>query len=110
MERVSDLIGSARGIALLAGIEAVYVVLATVFRFDPYPFAFLTLVLSLIALQFSQIILVVQNRQGAVIEQKAARERDQVEADFEMDKKSFALLVELHDKLLPGGRPEAVRD
>lgn len=96
MERLSDLIGSVRGIWLLATVELVYMAAATVAKFDPFPFAFLTLVLSLIALQFSQIIIVVQNRQGA-----AARDEEQ---------RAFALLVDLHDKLLPEDDPHAVVD
>ncbi len=84
MERISDLIGSVRGIWLLALIEAIYVVAAST-GFDPYPFPFLTLVLSLVALQFSQVILVVQNRQGALLEAKQAVERETVARDYEMD-------------------------
>lgn len=110
MERLSDLIGSVRGIWLLAGIEATYMVLATVLRFDPYPFAFLTLVLSLIALQFSQIIIVVQNRQGTILEQKAAQERKEVYEDLELDRRLMALVVDLHDKLLPHDDPHEVVD
>ena len=85
MERVSDLIGSVRGIWLLAGVEAVYMIAAST-GFDPYPFPFLTLVLSLIALQFSQIIIVVQNRQGALLEAKQQVERETVTRDFELDR------------------------
>ena len=85
-------------------------VVATSFGFDPYPFAFLTLVLSLIALQFSQIIIVVQNRQGALLEVKAQKEREQVASDLELDRKAFALLVDLHDKLLPQDDPSQVVD
>jgi uncharacterized membrane protein len=110
MEKLSDLIGSTRGIWLLAAIEAVYMVAATVWRFDPYPFSFLTLVLSLIALQFSQIIIVVQNRQGAVLEEKAAKERQQVSDDYEMDQRSFALLTDLHNRLIPEVTPHDVVD
>lgn len=108
MEKLSDLIGSTKGIWLLAAIEAVYMVAATVFAFDPYPFAFLTLVLSLIALQFSQIIIVVQNRQGALLEVKAQMEREQVASDLALDRKAFALLVDLHEKLLPDDDPGQV--
>ena len=101
MEKVSDLIGSTRGIWLLAAVEALYMIAASVFGFDAYPFAFLTLVLSLIALQFSQIIIVVQNRQGAILEAKAAKERENVELDLELDQKAFVLLSDLHARLLP---------
>ena len=110
MEKLSDLIGSTRGIWLLAGVEAVYMGLATYYGFDAYPFAFLTLVLSLIALQFSQIIIVVQNRQGAVLEQKAAKERQQVSDDYEMDQKSFALLTDMHSRMFPEVTPHDVVD
>ncbi len=103
MEKISDLIGSVRGIWMLAAVEAVYMVLATTLGFDRYPFAFLTLVLSLIALQFSQVIIVVQNRQGAILEAKAATERRQVAEDFELDKQALVMLADLHAKLIPGG-------
>lgn len=110
MERLSDLIGSTRGIWMLAGIEVIYMVTAQVTHFDPYPFGFLTLVLSLIALQFSQIIIVVQNRQGAILESKAAKEREEVTQNLDMDRKAFALLTDLHDKLIPVGSPSDVVD
>ena len=88
MEKLSDLIGSVRGIWLLAAVEAAYMVTASVLGFDQYPFNFLTLVLSLIALQFSQIIIVVLNRQGAILERKARKEREEVAGDLELDRKA----------------------
>jgi uncharacterized membrane protein len=104
MEKLSDLIGSTKGIYLLAVIEAVYMVLATLFGFDVYPFQFLTLVLSLIALQFSQIIIVVQNRQGALLEVKAAHERYEVTEDYKVDQLTLATLQEILDRLPAGGK------
>ncbi len=91
MERISDLIGSVRGIWGLALIEAIYMLAAST-GFDPYPFPFLTLVLSLIALQFSQIIIVVQNRQGALLEAKQRVERETVARDFAMDQQAVSKL------------------
>lgn len=100
MEKVSDLIGSTRGIWLLAAIEAVYMIFGSVWGFDRYPFPFLTLVLSLIALQFSQIIIVVQNRQGAILETKQAAERQNVEKDLAVDAKSLELLQAVYDVVI----------
>ena len=110
MEKLSDLIGSVRGIYLLAAIEATYMVIATILGFDKYPFNFLTLVLSLIALQFSQIIIVVQNRQGEILEEKAAQERQEVSDDLELGRRLMALVVDMHDKLLPHDDPHSVVD
>lgn len=65
MEKISDFLGSTRGIYTLAGIEGLYIVVfGLLLKVDVYPFGFLTLVLSLIALTFTQIVMIVQNRQG----------------------------------------------
>ena len=50
----------------------------------------------------------VQNRQGALLELKAQKERDQVAADLELDRQAFLLLLNLHKKLLPGDDPSKV--
>lgn len=102
MEKASDLIGSVRGIALLTAIEIVYMIAGTAFSFDAYPFAFFTLLLSLIALTFSQVIMVVQNRQGAILEAKAATERQQVADDLSCDQRQLELLTALYDKFMVG--------
>lgn len=110
LERASDFLGSPGGLASMNAFYVAYIVAANTVHFDHFPFNFLTLILSLLALDFTQIVIIVQNRQGAVLEQKAAKERDEVEADLDMDKKAFALLTDLHDRLVPEGRPGDVVD
>ena len=99
MEWISDFIGSLRGLVVLAVVEVAYMSAGVWYGFDNYPFPFLTLVLSLIALQFSQIIIVVQNRQGQLIEEKADLERHEVSADLLADMESLSILRELRDRL-----------
>lgn len=99
MERISDFIGSLRGLVVLAVVEIIYMTAGVWYGFDRYPFPFLTLVLSLIALQFSQVIIVVQNRQGQLIEEKADLERREVSADLAADMESLSILRELRDRL-----------
>lgn len=100
LDSVATFIGSIPGIVTLAGIEAVYIIAASIVGFDKYPFNFLTLVLSLIALQFSQVIILVQNRQGEILERKANKERKQVEEDLIVDAKAYDLLQAVHDHLI----------
>lgn len=86
MERISDFLGSTAGIFSLATVELLYIVVFGIaLRLDKYPFGFLTLVLSLIALTFTQIVMIVQNRQGAILEMKAQHERDNVSHDLSLD-------------------------
>ena len=99
MERISDFIGSLLGLMVLAVVEIIYMSAGVWYGFDRYPFPFLTLVLSLIALQFSQVIIVVQNRQGQLIEAKADLERREVSADLAADMESLLILRELRDRL-----------
>jgi uncharacterized membrane protein len=60
--------------------------------FDPYPFIFLNLVLSMIAALQAPIIMMSQNRQAA---------RDRIEAghDYEVNLKSEIEIMALHEKL-----------
>jgi uncharacterized membrane protein len=69
------------------------VVFGLILQVDVYPFGFLTLVLSLIALTFTQIVMIVQNRQGAIIELKAQQERANVALDLALDTKSDTRLA-----------------
>ena len=60
--------------------------------FDPYPFIFLNLVLSMIAALQAPIIMMSQNRQG---------ERDRIAAahDYEVNLKAEIEIMALHEKL-----------
>lgn len=60
--------------------------------FDPYPFIFLNLLLSMIAALQAPLILMSQNRQ-------AARDRAQAQADYEVNLKAEIEIRNLHDKL-----------
>jgi uncharacterized membrane protein len=74
--------------------------------FDPYPFIFLNLLLSMLAAIQAPIIMMSQNRQ-------AARDRVQAEQDFEINLKAELEIMALHAKLdrlrasemEPGGSP-----
>jgi uncharacterized membrane protein len=60
--------------------------------FDPYPFIFLNLLLSMLAAIQAPIIMMSQNRQ-------AARDRLQAEQDFEINLKAELEIMALHAKL-----------
>jgi uncharacterized membrane protein len=73
--------------------------LATEARFDPYPYIFLNLLLSMLASIQAPLILMSQNRQ-------AARDRVQAAMDYEVNVKAEMEILELHtkiDKLLAQG-------
>ncbi len=69
--------------ALLAGIGG---------AFDPYPFIFLNLILSLLAAIQAPVIMMSQNRQ-------AAKDRIAAGHDYEVNLKSEIEIAALHDKL-----------
>jgi len=75
-ERIARFLGTARFIVYMTVFIAIWLVWNTVFpaRFDPYPFIFLTLMLSLQASYSAPLILLAQNRQ-------ADRDRVQYEQD-----------------------------
>lgn len=61
-------------------------------RFDPYPFVFLNLVLSMVAALQAPIIMMAQNRQ-------AARDRIDAAHDYEVNLKAEIEIMALHEKL-----------
>jgi uncharacterized membrane protein len=84
-----------RAIALLAWTAFNSVVRAwQVEPFDPYPYIFLNLILSLLAALQVPIILMSQNRQ-------AARDRLAAGLDYEVNLKAEIEIIELHEKAGP---------
>lgn len=65
--------------------------------FDPYPFIFLNLILSMVAALQAPIIMMSQNRQ-------ALKDRKGAELDYEVNLKAEIEIMALHDKL------DAIRD
>jgi uncharacterized membrane protein len=68
------------------------VLLASGGRFDPYPYIFLNLLLSMLASIQAPLILMSQNRQ-------AARDRIQATLDYEVNLKAEMEILELHVKI-----------
>jgi uncharacterized membrane protein len=60
--------------------------------FDPYPFIFLNLILSMLAAIQAPIIMMSQNRQGA-------KDRTEAEHDYEVNLKAEIEIMALHEKL-----------
>lgn len=60
--------------------------------FDPYPFVFLNLILSMLAAIQAPIIMMSQNRQ-------AMRDRFEAEKDYEVNLKSELEVLALHEKI-----------
>ena len=97
-DRVAQLGGSWGFIAIFAGMLVAWVVLNTVVLarsgggFDPYPYIFLNLILSMVAALQAPVILMSQNRQ-------AARDRLAASLDYEINLKAEVEIMALHDKL-----------
>jgi uncharacterized membrane protein len=68
------------------------VVLLSEHAFDPYPFIFLNLLLSMLAALQAPIIMMSQNRQ-------AAKDRLAAGLDYEVNVKAESAIMELHDKI-----------
>jgi uncharacterized membrane protein len=79
-ERIARFLGTGRYLLLQSGVIIVWIVWNTLlpkhFRFDPYQFLFLTLILSLQAAYSAPLILLAQNRQD---------DRDRVNLDQDRD-------------------------
>jgi uncharacterized membrane protein len=101
-ERLSDRVakfgGSWAFITIFLGMLIVWVVLNTVALthfgggFDPYPYIFLNLILSMLAALQAPVILMSQNRQ-------AARDRLAASLDYEVNLKAEVEIMALHEKL-----------
>jgi uncharacterized membrane protein len=76
-------------LALWAGLN---VAILAESAFDPYPFVFLNLLLSMLAALQAPIIMMSQNRQ-------AAKDRLAAALDYEVNVKSETAISELHDKM-----------
>ena len=95
--------------AFLAAWALLNVVLLVQWAFDPYPFIFLNLLLSMLAALQAPIIMMSQNRQ-------AAKDRLAASLDYEVNVKAESSIADLHDKIdrltqLVGGleEPRAAR-
>lgn len=96
-DRVAQLGGSWGFILVFTGMLVAWVVVNTVILglaggFDPYPYIFLNLILSMVAALQAPVILMSQNRQ-------AARDRLAAGLDYEINLKAEVEIMALHDKL-----------
>jgi CRP/FNR family transcriptional regulator, cyclic AMP receptor protein len=99
VERVADIIaifsGSIPFLLLNAAWFAGWIIWNTLPRvrhFDPYPFGFLTMVVSLEAIFLSIFVLVSQNRQSA-------KDRLRADAEYEVNLKAELEIMQLHEKM-----------
>lgn len=97
-DQVAQLGGSWTFIVAFAALLLGWIVLNTVVLarhaggFDPYPYIFLNLILSMVAALQAPVILMSQNRQ-------AARDRLAASLDYEINLKSEIEIMALHEKL-----------
>jgi uncharacterized membrane protein len=99
LERVADVIAEYSGSIQFLVLNAVWFAgwiiwnsLPKVFHFDPYPYGFLTMVVSLEAIFLSIFVLVSQNRQGA-------KDRLRADAEYEVNLKAELEITHLHEKV-----------
>ena len=85
----SFIVGFGVFLAIWAGVN---VLVLAERAFDPYPFVFLNLLLSMLAALQAPIIMMSQNRQ-------AAKDRLAAALDYEVNVKSETAISELHDKV-----------
>lgn len=95
-DRVAEFGGSWKFISLFAFFLIGWAVLNTELlragAFDPYPYVFLNLILSMLAALQAPIIMMSQNRQ-------AARDRITMIRDFEVNLKAESSITELHKRI-----------
>ncbi len=99
VEKIADVIAAFSGSIQFLVFNAVWFVvwivwnlLPRVRHFDPYPFGFLTMVVSLEAIFLSIFVLVSQNRQ-------AAKDRLRADAEYEVNFKAELEIRQLHEKV-----------
>ena len=101
LDRLADQVAAVGGswrfiatfLAALVAWTAVNLLLTRIGRaFDPYPFIFLNLVLSMVAALQAPIIMMSQNRQ-------AARDRAAAEHDYRVNLRAELEIMRLHDRL-----------
>ncbi|PDT31450.1 hypothetical protein CO660_05215 [Rhizobium sp. L9] len=94
-DKVAEFGGSWAFIMLFGIVLAVWVagnLLAATRAFDPYPFIFLNLILSMLAVVQAPVIMMSQNRH-------AAKDRVDAAHDYEVNLKAEIEIMALHDKL-----------
>ena len=99
LERIADVIAEFSGSLLFLFLNAAWFTIWIVWNilpftphFDPYPFGFLTMVVSLEAIFLSIFVLVSQNRQ-------AAKDRLRADAEYEVTLKAELEIAHLHEKV-----------
>jgi uncharacterized membrane protein len=99
IEKVADVIAEFSGSISFLVLNAIWFfawivwnTLPFVKHFDPYPFGFLTMVVSLEAIFLSIFVLVSQNRQ-------AAKDRLRADAEYEVNLKAELEITHLHEKV-----------
>jgi CRP/FNR family cyclic AMP-dependent transcriptional regulator len=98
-EKLADVIAEFTGSITFLAFNAAWFVLwilwnvsPNVRHFDPYPFGFLTMVVSLEAIFLSIFVLVSQNRQ-------AAKDRLRADAEYQVNLKAELEIAQLHEKV-----------
>ena len=95
-DKVAEFGGSWTFILLFAGFLVVWAIVNTIVlvssAFDPYPFVFLNLILSMLAAVQAPIIMMSQNRQ-------ATKDRLAAAHDYEVNLKAELEIMRLHEKL-----------
>jgi len=97
-DRVAQFGGSWAFITIFTGMLIAWILVNTVILthlsggFDPYPYIFLNLILSMVAALQAPVILMSQNRQ-------AVRDRLAASLDYEINLKAEIEIMSLHDKL-----------
>ena len=99
LEKVADVIAEFSGSIAFLILNAVWFLVWIVWNvmpriphFDPYPFGFLTMVVSLEAIFLSIFVLVSQNRQGE-------KDRLRADAEYEVNLKAELEIIHLHEKM-----------
>jgi len=99
VEKIADVIAAFSGSILFLVLNGAWFLgwiawntIPGILHFDPYPFGFLTMVVSLEAIFLSIFVLVSQNRQ-------AAKDRLRADAEYEVNLKAELEISHLHEKV-----------
>lgn len=99
LEKVADVVSNFSGSVAFLGLNAIWFLAwigwntaPEIHHFDPYPFGFLTMVVSLEAIFLAIMVLISQNRQ-------AAKDRLRADIEYEVNLKAELEVAHLHEKV-----------
>ncbi len=106
-ERAADAITGFVGSWLFVGIHSCWFLLWILFRFEPFPFGLLTLLVSLEAIFLSTFVMMSQNRSAQKDHIRDDHEAEEVDLLYTINEQQMEILHLLRNQICPDGRGDS---